>query len=322
MTISVAGAGVAGLCCALELAKVGFAVEVFEKADSLDANGCSRFAGGMLAPWCETESAEAEVLELGRLAVDWWDGVTDVTREGTLVVAPRRDASELTRFASRTTAHRDADIDALEPALAGRFSRGLYYDQEAHLDPRQALRDLAAACQEQGVVIHFGTPAPDPVDVDCRGVAAMDVLTDLRPVRGEMVILKSRDVTLTRTVRLLHPRFPVYVVPRGDGVFMVGATMIESANWGPVTLRSMMELLGAAYALHPGFAEAEIIETGVGLRPAYPDNLPRLTEVNGTFHVNGLYRHGYLLAPAMAAQLAEQLLQENRFDNHRERHRA
>mgnify|MGYP002266795777 CR=1 FL=1 len=322
MTISIAGAGVAGLCCALELAKAGFAVEVFEQGDSLDANGCSRFAGGMLAPWCETESAEPEVLELGRLAVDWWDGVTDVTRAGTLVVAPRRDASELTRFANRTTAHRDADIDALEPALSGRFSRGLFYDQEAHLDPRQALRDLAAACQEQGVAIHFGTPAPDPVDVDGGGVAAMDVLTDLRPVRGEMVILKSRDVTLTRTVRLLHPRFPVYVVPRGDGVFMVGATMIESANWGPVPLRSMMELLGAAYALHPGFAEAEIIETGVGLRPAYPDNLPRLTQVGGTFYVNGLYRHGYLRAPAMAAQLAERLLQENRFDNHRERHRA
>lgn len=322
MTISIAGAGVAGLCCALELAKAGFAVEVFEQGDSLDANGCSRFAGGMLAPWCESESAEPEVLELGRLALDWWDGVTEVTRGGTLVVAPRRDASELTRFADRTTAHRAADVDALEPALAGRFSRGLFYEQEAHIDPRRALRDLAAACQEQGVAIHFGTPAPGPVDVDCRGVAAMDVLPELRAVRGEMVILKSRDVTLTRTVRLLHPRFPVYVVPRGDGVFMVGATMIESAGWGPVTLRSMMELLGAAYALHPGFAEAEILETGVGLRPAYPDNLPRVTEVGGTFHVNGLYRHGYLLAPAMAAQLTQRFLQENRFDNHRERHRA
>lgn len=322
MTLTVAGAGVAGLSCALELARAGFAVEVFEQAGSLEANGCSRYAGGMLAPWCESESAEPEVLELGRLALDWWDGVTEVTRGGTLVVAPRRDASELTRFADRTTAHRAADVDTLEPALAGRFSRGLFYEQEAHIDPRRALRDLAAACRDQGVVIHFGTPAPGPVDVDCRGVAAMDVLTDLRAVRGEMVILKSRDVTLTRTVRLLHPRFPVYVVPRGDGVFMVGATMIESAGWGPVTLRSMMELLGAAYALHPGFAEAEILETGVGLRPAYPDNLPRVTEVGGTFYVNGLYRHGYLLAPAMAAQLAERLLQENRFDNHRERHRT
>lgn len=322
MSITIAGAGVAGLSCACELARAGFAVEVFETAPSLDENGCSRFAGGMLAPWCESESAEPEVLELGAMAMDWWDALTQVTKAGTLVVAPARDSAEVSRFASRTSAHREADIDALEPALKGRFAKGLFFAQEAHLDPRRALSDLADACRDLGVVIHFGAAAPGPVDVDCRGIAAMDTLGDLRAVRGEMLMLRSRDVMLTRTVRMLHPRFPVYVVPRGDGVFMVGATMIESAGWGPITLRSMMELLGAAYALHPGFAEAEIIETGVGLRPAFPDNLPRMTEIDGTFYINGLYRHGYLLAPAMAQRLARRLLKEKRFDNHRQRRTA
>src|SRR3546814_8201131 len=72
-----------------------------------------------------------------------------------------------------------------------------------------------------------------------------------------MLVLRSREVTLTRPVRLLHPRIPVYLVPRGEGRTMVGATMIESASRSPVSARSLMELLGAAYAVHPAFGEAE-----------------------------------------------------------------
>jgi glycine oxidase len=68
-------------------------------------------------------------------------------------------------------------------------------------------------------------------------------------------------------VRLLHPRFPLYVVPHGDGVYMIGATMIESDEESRISARSMMELLNTAYALHPAFAEAEIIEIGCGVRP-------------------------------------------------------
>ncbi len=303
MRLSIAGAGVAGLCCALELARQGHGVTVFEKADGLNQNGCSHYAGGMLAPWCERESAEEPVLTLGRQAIDWWAEITPVTRKGTLVVAPPRDTGELTRFASRTTGHVPADVSALEPALNHR--RGLFFRDEAHLDPRLALRDLAAKCRDLGVTFRFRTQAPANVDITCTGLAAN--LPGLRPVRGEMLYIRSRDVKLTRTVRLLHPRFPVYVVPRGDGVYMVGATMVESSASGPVTLRSMMELLGALYTLHPAFAEAEILETGSGLRPAFADNLPRVQRAGGSWHVNGLYRHGFLLAPAMAQLLANQI---------------
>lgn len=312
MKLTIAGAGVAGLCCAYELARRGHGVTVHEQADSLNENGCSHFAGGMLAPWCERESAEEQVLTLGQQAIDWWADITPVTRAGTLVVAPPRDFAELARFARNSAGHEPADVAALEPALGHRS--GLFFAGEAHLDPRRALRDLARACTEMGVVFRFGTPAPAAVDVNCTGLAAG--LPGLRPVRGEMVYIRSRDVALTRTVRLLHPRFPVYVVPRGDGVHMVGATMIESSAAGSVTLRSMMELLGALYTLHPGFAEAEILETGVGLRPAFADNLPRVQRVGGTWHVNGLYRHGYLLAPAMARQLADRITEEITHENY------
>ncbi|MEM7238031.1 MAG: FAD-dependent oxidoreductase, partial [Pseudomonadota bacterium] len=87
--------------------------------------------------------------------------------------------------------------------------------------------------------------------------------------------------------------------------FMLGATMIESADRGRITARSMLELLGAAYALHPAFGEADVVEIGVDARPAFPDNLPRVVRQNGRIHVNGLYRHGFLLAPAMARRAVD-----------------
>jgi glycine oxidase len=65
-------------------------------------------------------------------------------------------------------------------------------------------------------------------------------------------------------------------------------------------VRSALELLTAAYALHPAFAEARIVEFGAGLRPAFPDNLPRIQVSGEKIAVNGLYRHGFLLAPALA----------------------
>ncbi|NQY59210.1 FAD-dependent oxidoreductase, partial [Cognatishimia sp.] len=119
------------------------------------------------------------------------------------------------------------------------------------------------------------------------------------------VVLCAPDVTLSRPIRLLHPRFPLYIVPRGDGVFMLGATQIESGERSRATVRSVMELLNTAYALHPAFGEAELLEIGVDARPAFPDNLPRITSQGGVTYVNGLFRHGYLLAPAMAQMTAE-----------------
>ncbi|RRI00127.1 glycine oxidase ThiO [Mesorhizobium tamadayense] len=318
MRVLVQGAGVAGLTAAFELATRGAAVTVAEARHALGGNA-SWFAGGMLAPWCERESAEQPVLDLGRDAADWWDAATpgQVTRAGTMVVAAPRDNGELERFASRTSGHRRVDEDEialLEPDLAGRFRRGLLFPDEAHLDPRQAMAALHDRLADKGVEFHFGADASAVSgfdrQIDCTGMAAGD--DRLRGVRGEMLILNTPDVSLSRPVRLLHPRFPLYVVPRTDHRFMVGATMIESQSTGPVTARSMMELLSAACALHPAFGEAEIVETGVGVRPAFSDNLPRVEARGNTVTINGLYRHGFLLAPAMARQAAELVFNQDK----------
>jgi glycine oxidase len=310
MKVTVRGSGVAGLCVAAELVSRGHAVTVTDPEGGPGAHGCSWWAGGMLAPDCEGFCAEEPVVRLGRAAADWWQARgAEVARRGTLVVALGRDRRELDRFACRTANHRWLDRDGIaeaEPQLKGRFERALMMTDEAHLDPRATLSALQDRLTAQGV--RFTTaPVAEGQVIDCTGLAARDALPDLRGVKGEMVILRACDVKLIRPVRLLHPRFPLYIVPRGDGVFMLGATQIESDERGRTRVRSVMELLSAAYALDPAFGEAELLETGADARPAFPDNLPRLTRVNRTLYVNGLFRHGFLLAPALARMAAEAL---------------
>lgn len=311
--ILVKGAGVAGLTAAVTLAERGGVVTLYDCADRVGA-GASWMAGGMLAPWCEAESAPAEVTAQSVDSVDWWAShVPGVVREGSLVLAPARDVGELARFGRRTSHFQnvgEADIARLEPDLAGRFQKGLFFADEGHVDPRKALPALAESLARFGgqVVV---APAQDPDEaafdwvVDCTGLNVRDQLDHLRGVRGEMLLLRCEDVILHRPVRMLHPRIPVYIVPRDNHVFMVGATMVESENAGGMTVRSMMELLNSAWTLHPGFAEAEILEMGTGLRPSYPDNMPRVVQQGRHVYVNGMYRHGFLLSPARAREAAD-----------------
>jgi glycine oxidase len=150
--------------------------------------------------------------------------------------------------------------------------------------------------------------------IDCRGLAARDEQPELRGVKGELILVKTDEVTLARPVRLIHPRWPLYVIPREDHLFMLGATSIDAEDTG-VSVRSALELLSAAYTLHPAFAEARIIEFGSGLRPAFPDNLPRITLARGNrILVNGLYRHGFLIAPALA-EMTLNYVQRGQIDN-------
>ena len=331
MHADVVGAGVFGLAVATELVERGVSVTLHERNAGLGGNA-SWLAGGMLAPYCEGESAPASVVARGRGALDWWARhVPGVQRNGTLVVAPPRDGADHDRVAARTQGFDRLDetgVATLEPDLAGRFRKGLFFGDEGHVDPRAAMHALRDGLIRDGAELNFaqpfplseidGRPPPSPrlrgegkgegrprLVVDCRGWAARESLPDLRGVRGEMLLVRTNEVRLSRPVRLLHPRIPLYIVPRAGGVFMIGATMIESAEKSGVTARSAIELLSAAFALHSAFGEAEVLEMSVDVRPAYADNEPRVIARDGRIFVNGAYRHGYLLAPDMAQKAAE-----------------
>jgi glycine oxidase len=314
--ITVVGAGIVGLWQAYTLARKGHRVQLVERSATPFADAASAYAGAMLGPFCEKEVYAPVVRDLGLRAIELWrEAFSGTVLQGTLVVASARDKGEVDHFARLTEGHERVDgsaIGALEPDLGGRFPAGLFYAREGHVAPLAALEFLLSEVKRLGVNVSFGSDwqgedeTGDTI-VDCRGLGARDELPSLRGVRGERLIVRSQELRFHRPVRFLHPRHPIYVVPWGDGLYMVGATVIESDDAGPVTVRSALELLSMAYALHPAFGEAQIVDAGAGVRPAFADNVPKIIVNGQTIHVNGLYRHGFLLAPALAQLVASYL---------------
>ena len=277
------------------------------------------------------ESAEAAIHRLGLRALALWpellaelgtDG--DFHQRGSLVVAHAGDRADYRRFAALLAARLPvgehcqaldgAGLAALEPALAERFGEALQLPGEAWLDPLVVMAALARALRESGArwqraeVNRVGAGFVEADGIrhgcdwafDCRGLGARGDVPGLRGVRGEVIRLHAPEVELKHMVRLMHPRYRLYVVPRRGRDFVIGATQIESDDLGPITVRSALELLSALYSLHPGFAEARVIATAANCRPAFADNLPRLLTAPGLLRINGLFRHGFLLAPALA----------------------
>jgi glycine oxidase len=322
-SINIIGAGIAGTWQALLFARAGYDVTLHERGDAAMTQATSHFAGGMLAPWCEGESSEPIIMRLGTRSLDLWrEQLPETPFNGSLIVSHPRDRADFERFARLTTEHTRLDaagVAELEPSLDGRFREGLFFPGEGHVEPRNVLPKLHEKLTAAGGTIRFEAECnPDDLEgivIDCRGLSARDKHPDLRGVKGEMIVIETPDVQLARPVRFIHPRWTLYVIPRDDNRFMLGATSIESEDTG-VSVRSALELLSAAYAVHPAFGEARILEFGAGLRPAFPDNLPRVVidRSRKRISVNGLYRHGFLLAPALA-ELTLAYVQRGAIDN-------
>jgi glycine oxidase len=327
----VLGAGLMGRLLAWQLARAGHAVTVYEAAGA-DAQGSpARIAAAMLAPLAESAITEPSVVEMGRHALTRWPALLAQLSQpvffqqaGTLILWHRQDAAEATRFGKllhntndkvpalpKVQALDAAGVAQLEPSLGTRFAQGLYLPGEGQLDNRQLLAALLHELQTLKVDLHWHSPRapqdftpgnagqPDWV-FDCRGLGARAQWCQLRGVRGEVARLHAPEVTLSRPTRLIHPRYPIYIAPKQDHVFVIGATEIESDDLSPPSVRSTLELLSAAYSVHSGFAEARILEIATQCRPTLPDNLPAIRQLGPrTLQINGLYRHGFMISPAV-----------------------
>lgn len=204
-----------------------------------------------------------------------------------------------------------SDLAALEPALAPDLHAWLL-PGEGQILPLQILPALCAAApgvewrwQSSAstvapgrITLSDGSSQRFDLAIDVRGVGARPDLP-VRGVRGELVWLHAPGVSLQRPVRLLHPRHRVYIVPRPCDMIVIGASEIESEDRSPVSLRSGVELMAAAHSVIPALAEARIVHLETNLRPALPDNHPRTDIEPGLLRINGLFRHGWLLAPAL-----------------------
>jgi len=223
--VSVIGAGIAGAWQALLFAQAGHSVTLHERSDEAMTLSTSHWAGGMLAPYCEREISEPVISRLGLRALDLWRReLPDTPFNGSLVVAHSRDRGDFERFARLTSGHRRLDARALaelEPSLEGRFGEALFFAGEGHVEPRRVLPKLHQRILAAGGTIKFNSePLLGEIEgivIDCRGLSARDSQPDLRGVKGELILIETSEVELSRPVRLIHPRWPLYVIPRDAG---------------------------------------------------------------------------------------------------------
>lgn len=336
MNIGIAGAGLIGRMMAWQLLRAGHQVTLFDR-DRIDGEAsAARVAAAMLAPFSEVVACERDVFDWGMQSLTLWPELIDQLNDdsgkdtpyqyrGSVVVAHPQDQNDLTHF-NQLLCSKVGDYQAsidfldqqalceLEPSLAQTFTQATYLRDEGCIDNWNLLDNLATAIHLQGGHwkvgahvddINTGVIYADNIAhhfdwvIDTRGFGANDRLSDLRGVRGEVLWVCAPEVDLSRPVRLMHPRYQLYIVPKDNDIYVIGATQIESDSMAPITVRSSLELQSALYSVHTGFAEAHIIHAFANCRPAYMDNLPRIDIEQHLMTINGLYRHGYLLGPVV-----------------------
>jgi glycine oxidase len=265
---------------------------------------------------------------------------------GTLVVARDADeARELERqlafrqgLGLRATRLAPSAVRELEPALAPTVRLALHAPEDHSVDPRRVLDALRRACLATGVELREHTPVAGVELAGPDGPLAAVVLGDGERLRAARVVLAAGAWTgelrglpaharvavrplKGQILRLRDPDGPGllghvlrfaggYVVPRGDGRYVLGATMEERGFESQPTAGGVYELLRHARELLPGILELQIEELSVGFRPATPDNAPVIgpAAVEGVLWATGHHRNGILLAPLTAELVADALL--------------
>lgn len=264
------------------------------------------------------------------------------SRKGSLALAHPQDAPDLIRFIDmikekfkpKTEVKKQAfaevteiqpfqklnqqEISELEPELT-KFNQAYYFKNEGHLDSQAVMLALKEfLCKQENIFWHN-------LDVrqifakkiicqnkqnhffdcvfDCRGLGGKDFFPNLKAIRGELIWLHAPHITITRPIRIQHPRHSLYLVPRPNHVYLIGASEIHAENYDAISVRSVLEFLTTVFYLHSGFSEARIQKTVTQCRSAFPDYLPKIRYQDGLVSINGLYRHGFLIAPTLAAEI-------------------
>jgi len=350
MRVAIIGAGLVGRILAWRLNELRQNINI-TLIDQHDRNfvGTGLVAAAMVAPYTEAISTEAITQKLGEQSYLLWkkwlpelEAQTShsigFNQKGTLVVAHTQDTADFKRFKIKSDAMiaeqnvqtiNHAHLANLEPQLAENFKHALYFNNEGVIDNQALYPALNYYFEQQENITLIentkinqlnklnkngklqGFDQPFDWVFDCRGNGAKSDLKDFRSVRGEIARVYAPEVNISRAVRLIHPRYPLYIAPRQNHEYIIGATQIESDDDKPVTVRSGLELLSALYSLHQGFAEAQILQLQVGLRPTFTNNQPRIDYDNKLIRINGLYRHGYLFTPTLINELTKNFISHN-----------
>ena len=264
----------------------------------------------------------------------------DLRTEGTFAVADDPDSAEALRRRYEFQKEQGLGVEWLsagealerEPFLAPRLAAAVFAPDDYQVDNRRLVEALRVAFERAGGTLREDTPvasvAPDArhpsvtseagerveaqavvvaAGVGTRAIEGLEPLPAVRPVKGQMVELQA-----TRPFALEHVvRGPdAYLAPKSDGRLLVGATSEERGFDRRVTAGGLFALLEGAREVVPGIDELEVTATWAGLRPAARDNAPLLgpSALPGVVAATGHYRHGVLLAPVTAEEIARFVL--------------
>ncbi len=329
--VIIVGGGIIGLSLSIALHKRGAKVLVIERGEP--GREASHAAAGMLAD-CTLETpaalqplATASARMYPEYVHELQDesGIdADLRDQGTLVFPPPEHIHERPGFTTESLL--PVPLIALEPALA-EPKRAAIYLKERSVDPRALVAAALKAAKHREIGISTGTAVREvllldgrvsgvstdkttysaPVVVNCAGAWAghfPPLNFPTRPVKGQMLSVVGASHNLLRHV-IRSPE--VYLVPRGDGRILIGATVEEAGYDKRTDANTIQRMHQAAIRMVPALSGARVLEAWAGLRPGTPDDLPILgpTATPGYFVAAGHFRDGILLAPVTAHVMAQ-----------------
>lgn len=317
--VIIAGAGLVGVCTALELCERGATVLVLERGEP----GCeaSSAAAGMLAATDpETPFAlRSMALDSARIYPDYVQKLerisgirADFRRHGTIILGEEAPPPAYCRLSSE-------ELGRLEPALQA-HDHPAFFVKEDSVDPVLLMRAAVRAAVLSGAEIRSGIT----VQQLRRSGAEVEAVTDqgllkvgtavnclgawsgppVKPRKGQMLYLEPSQAGLLQHV----VRAPgAYIVPRSSGKILIGTTVEDVGFDKSVDEKTVRAMHAAAAGYVPALASVPVVETWAGLRPGTPDDLPLIgpTADPGIFLASGLFRNGILLAPATARIVAD-----------------
>ena len=333
MKIAILGAGILGRLLGFSISKnySNCRISIFEKTKPEDKT-CSFVSGGMLAPFCELAACEQIISDLGVESLSLWEKIVQdiehpifFKRNGTLVLAHKNDKCDLEKFKknidykSRKCNYKILEtmfeISEIEPDIEKKFYNGLLLESEGHIDNRDTLGGLLLELKKQSnvqilfscetkiislnkIIDENNNEYSFDLILDCRGIGDKEI-RKIRGVRGEIITFENKEIFLNRPIRLIHPRFPLYIIPRANHKFLIGATNIESEINEEITIRSALELLTAIFSINSQFGQSKILEMNSQLRPTLENHKPKIffSKAKSLVKINGLYRHGFMISP-------------------------